>query len=311
MKTVKTNFIVTDEHKVGFFNTMLDLSNRFYAGSINPEITIDNLQLVAEGAKLSAEFPEQPKWIRDLLATESKYHLKFFGQEFDLTEFAGVLKKYGQRQLKRWQKLGLEPHFLPKVSLMIGDEYPGWKVKPNKWFYEQLLAGRIFRSINNELKKVPVAELEGITVLIDTRLKPAYQNSKQMYQDDNLLGPIIKQLREQERIVGYEPIVSRFNISANETEAIKPLLVQKLGLNQNQVRLELAIEANIIPQLYSDMPRKNDGKSDIWVWYEEYFDDYVGRLGGGNSDSGGLANVGWNDADNNWDCGSVRFLAVL
>jgi hypothetical protein len=308
---MKTEFTVTDEHKATYLSRLTELNNRFLNGSINPSLTLTNLQLVIEGAELSSTLPEYPKWILDILDIESKYHLAFFGQEFDLTEFANTLKKYGQHKFSRWSKLGLEPHYLPKVSMMAGDSYLGWKIKPNQWFYQQQIAGNFFCKINGQLQKVIMVALGGETVLIDVRKKPVYQDGKQMYAGDNLLGPIIKQLREQEKIENYNPVDSRFNVSANETDIIKPLLAEKLGLQTNQIRSEFAIEGNIIPQLYTDMPRKDDGQTNTWVWYEEGFEGSDKRLSGGYSDGGGLAHVDWSRADYHWVHRSVRFLAVL
>ena len=151
----------------------------------------------------------------------------------------------------------------------------------------------------------------GISVLIDTRLKPAYQGGKQMYKNDNLCGPIVRDLRKKGRIEPYKegPTSSRFGVSANEwEEQIKPALSSRTSV---QERSERFIEALIIPHLYPYLPRKDDGDTATSVWYEEYFEDRGHRLYGGNSDIGGLANVDWHDAVDHWDSRSFRPLAVL
>lgn len=171
--------------------------------------------------------------------------------------------------------------------------------------------GKIFRNDNGDLQKIKAVELHGVSVLIDTRLKPAYDNGKQIYENDNLLGPIIKQLRKAKKIAKYEygSQDSRFGVSADEWEKqVKPTLGEILKVSS--VLLEPTIVANVIPQLYPYMPRKDDGNTNTWVWYEEYFEDRGKRLNGGNSDNGGLANVNWNDADNSWNNRSVRPLVV-
>jgi len=97
-----------------------------------------------------------------------------------------------------------------------------------------------------------------------------------MYKNDNLLGPIIEDLRRAGKITKYKygPQSSRFGVSADEWEEhIKPALAEKLGLEISQLRLERAIEVDVIPQLYPYMPRKDDGNSNTWVWYGEYFED--------------------------------------
>lgn len=253
-------------------------------------------------------------WLQEILERERQHHLDFFGREFDLLKFEKTLERYGYQKIQEWQKLGLEPHFLPSASMMPGDDYSGWKIKPEKWFYEQVIEGKIFRNIKGELEKVATVKLEGITVLIDARLKPAYRDSKQMYENDNLLGYIIEELRESEKIASYKygSQPSRFGVSADEWEKqIKPVLAKKLGLRTTQIRLERAIEANVVPQIYSYMPRKNDGKTNTWVWYEEYFGGRDRRLLGGYSDGGGLADVNDVWADGHWYDRSLRPLAVL
>jgi len=252
-------------------------------------------------------------WLQEILERERQYHLDFFDQEFDLLKFEKTLKRYGHQKIQEWQNLGLEPHFLPKVSMMSGDDYRGWKIKPEKWFYGKIFEGKIFRDIKGKLEKVTIVKLEGITILIDTRLKPAYQNDRQMYEDDNLLGSIIEELRENRKIVSYKygPQSSRFGTSADHEweKQIKPVLAKKLGLRTTQIRLERAIEANVIPQLYS--LRKDDGKTNTWVWYEEYFEGRGRRLSGGDSGHGGLADVYFDWAGDHWSRRALRPLAVL
>jgi len=229
-------------------------------------------------------------------------------------EFEKILRKYGRKKIKEWQGLGLEPHFLPKVSMMLGNDYPGWKVKPKKWFYDMLAQGKILRDINGQLEPVTKAELPGATVLIDTRLKPVYKNGVQMWEGDNLLGLLIADLRKEGKIAKYDygPQSSRFGVSANEwQEYVRPALANRLGLEPRQLRLECAIEANVIPQLYPYMPRKDDGKTNTWVWHEEYFGGGGPRLHGGVSDCGGLAGVHYNDAGRHWSYGAFRPLAAL
>ncbi len=253
-------------------------------------------------------------WLKKVVELEKACHLAFFGQEFDLTQFEATLKKYGPEKLMAWLALGLESHFLPKVEMSREAQFPGWKVKPNDWFWQQFQAGKVLRNRNGELVAEKVVELEGITVLVDTRLKPHYKNGKQMWEGDTLLGPILIQLREKGKIAKYEYGTqgSRFGVSADEWEGeVKPALAGKIGLESSQPRFERVIEASAIPQLYHYMPRKKDGKTNTWVWYEEYFEDRSNRLNGGNSDNGGLANVNWNEARNHWNNRSLRPLEVL
>jgi hypothetical protein len=258
-------------------------------------------------------------WLQDILDREGQSHLNFFGQEFDLSEFENTLKKYGQEKIEDWRRLGLEPHFLPEVVMAHNDSYLTWKVKLEKWYYLKTDQGKILRSINGNLvaEKEPF-KLEGIIVLIDTRLKPAYEGGKQMYEDDNLLGPVIEELRKEGKIAKYEygPQSSRFGLSSNEWEGyVKPVLAEKLSLKPNQIRLERTIEANVIPQLYPYMCRKDDGGTNTWIWYEEFFGSDDCRLHGGLSGRFGLAFecCRWpgDQPDRHWQCRALRPLAVL
>ncbi len=256
-------------------------------------------------------------WMLALLLREFKRHWLFFGAEFDLTAFAQTLKRYGRRQIAEWQKLGLDVAFLPAVLMAQAANFPGWKVKPEKWYYEVSDKGKLFlANTSGELVvSNPAYGLGGITVLIDTRCKPVYDNGRQMYEDDGkFLGSIIAGLRSAGAILDYTqgPRSSRFSVSPNEWEQhVKPAVAKLLKLKPEQVRLEKEIEANVIPQLCLDLPRKDDGKTNTWEWREEYFESRGGRLIGGSSGDGGVASVDYNDAGLHWDSFGLRPLAVL
>ena len=291
-----------------YHKTMTEINRQIGTGTL----TLDHLQAVIEHRNPFIV----PGWMVEMLNRERSYHKTFFGMEFDLTPFIETVRSYGRKKINIWRKLGLEVHYFPKALMTSDANFPGWKVKPEKWFYNQLTAGKLFRLQPNGdlIVSNPALSLERITVLIDTRCKPAYSNGVQMYENDNLLGVIIKQLREQGKIEKYSSGTqdSRFGVSSNEwQEQVKPSVAQKLGLNIHQVRLERVIESNVIPQLYSDMPRKDDGTTSTSVWYEEFLEGRGRRLYGGHSGDGGLARVSYNDSRDHWGDYAVRFLAVL
>lgn len=282
------------------FTTLLDE----LGGKVNPLLTAD--------------------WLDALMAAEQTALRAFFGAEFDLTRFRETLAHYGQDQLQKWAELGLEPHFLPELVLTQATELPGWKVKPNDFYWNQLEAGNLlrpraqffdYRDNTGTLEPVREARLEGNTVLVDTRLKPRYKDGRQMWPSDKpYLGGIIAKLRKEGVIqaYGYGSQASRFGVSANEWEEhIRPALAAHLGLRPDQLRLESALEANVIPQLFTGMARAKDGQTDTWVWYEERFGSAAVRLGGGNSSYGGLARVFWlNASSRDYDL-AFRPLGVL
>ncbi len=285
---------------------MEEINRQLEAG----EMTLDALQANNEHTPYWGVIPG---WMKDMVIREGVLLQAFFGQEFDLMLFVETLRFYGRKRINIWRKLGMEPHFLPEVLMSVDVNYPGWKIKPESWFYKMSDQGKLFllQSDGSLAVSNPAYQLGGITVLIDTRCKPAYNNGQQMYADDKLLGSIIEDLRKRQKIKDYSARNSRFNISGNECEVIKPVLAGKLGLKAEQVRLEKEIETNVIPQLYTDMPRTKDGTTNTSEWREEFFEGRDGRLRGGHSDNGGLANVGYNGADYRWDNLGFCFLAVL
>lgn len=310
-----TTKVVTDEQLGHLARRQHDLFFRVTKGAVDFNTVMDGLQLLADNRKMTAVYSKAGNWLQSILACEREYHVNFFGCGFDLSAFRTTLKRYGEKRIKGWQALGLEPHFLPRITMVADAELPGWKIKPEKWFWDQVAAGKILRSRGGKLEADENAlQLEGITVLVDTRLKPAYENGKQMYENDNLLGPIIEGLRKKGKIAAYQggPQPSRFGVSPNEWEEhVKPAYAKMIGLELQQVRLERAIEANTIPQMYRGMPRKDDGNTNTRVWYEECFGGYGYRLFGGHSDRGGLAHVGCDPSDYHWSDDSFRPLAVL
>lgn len=258
----------------------------------------------------------QGDWLEAILAKEKKAHRDFFGQEFDLASFRKTLERYNPEAISHWQKLGLEPHFLPSVAMSQEDNFPGWKVKLENWYYQQVADGKVLRCQpdGNLLPNREAFKLEGITVLVDIRLKPRYKAGKQMFKNDNLLGHIIEGLRKAGKIPKYEygPQSSRFGVSANEWEEhIKPTLAEFLGVEVSQVRLERAIEANVISQLYPSLPRRDDDKTTTWVWYEDSFGAASCRLHGGVSRAGALSLVRCYWADFFWTDLAFRPLVVL
>lgn len=255
-------------------------------------------------------------WLDFICEQERLAHLAFFGQEFDLTLFRQILEEYGFGRVQVWQNLGLEVHFLPDVVMVQDANFPGWKIKPEKWFWEKLTEGKLLRrDPQGNLVTITEVNLGGIIVLVDTRLKPKYKDGRQMWgSDKNLLGKILSELRDSGKIAKYEygPQESRFGVSAKEIDdSIIAEFAKVVGLEQSQVRLERTIEGDVIPQLYTEMPRKDDGWNDTRVWYDEFFEDASFRLNGGNSFYGGLANVDYDNAGNHWDYRSFRLLGVL
>lgn len=255
-------------------------------------------------------------WLDELVAEEKYAHQAFFGQTFDLTQFAATLERFGEDRVRQWAKLGLEVHFLPKVTFAPAINFPGWKVKPEGWFWQQVAAGSIKRrNAAGGLEVVKEIGCDGVTLLIDTRCKPNFNASKQMFaNDEHFLGGIIKDLRAQGKISRYDlgPQSSRFGISSRDwDEHLRPALQARPEFDGVTFRLEQAIEANAIPQIYKRMPRRKDGQTTTWVWYEEFFGIASDRLCGGGSGGGGLAYVDCSHVVSHWINRGVRPVGVL
>ncbi len=265
---------------------------------------------------MSENIVRQGNWLEAILTKEKKAHRDFFSQEFDLASFRKTLERYNPEAIRHWQKLGIEPHFLPSVAMSQEVNFPGWKVKLDDWYYQQVANGKILsrQPDGSLLPDKEAFKLKGITVLIDTRLKPQYKAGKQMFKNDNLLGPIIEGMRKAGKIAKYEygPQSSRFAVSVNEWEKhIKPALAEFLGVEVSQVRLEWTIEQNVISQLYPSLPRRDDNKTTSWVWFEDYFGAASCRFHGGVIRSDGRALVRCYWADFFWSDLAFRPLVVL
>ncbi len=278
----------------------------------NNAATLDKIAQAINGS--SAFIPDE--WVMNLLDAERVAHLAFFGQEFDLTLMRETIERYGYAKIAEWKKLGLEVHFLPSTVLMRNTSFDGWKIQPESWYWDQAENGNLYhRNDDGTLVKASGDLLPGRVVLIDTRKKPNYNDGKQMFaKDRDFMGRVIDRLRKDGKLARYQygPQTSRFGISSIEWEDhLKAAIAERLGLEPTQVRLEMAIEANIIPQLYMNMPRKDDGTTSTWCWYEEFFKSASSRFIGGRSDYGGLANVVDDTSGSRWRSHAVRPLGVL
>ncbi len=270
--------VVPDEQLGKLARRQNALFQRTRRGNLDPELVCQELQGLIE--------MQSENWIETFLVRELRYHWRFFGMSFGLSKLAIALQKYGLNQIRKWKSLGLEIHFLPKLAILDDSELPGLKIKPSKEYFDLRSRGQILRKNSDGEKSVTSFGLDGITVLIDTRLRPMLRpTGNQMFKNDNLLGEIIERLRQDTKIkwLGSEgiPIDSRFGISVDEWEkSVKPKLAKLLEVEVSQVRLERVIEANVIPQLFPHMPRKDDLKTAdfTFVWLEEYWqssDDHL------------------------------------
>lgn len=254
-------------------------------------------------------------WLDRLVIREKVVH-KARGTRWIPELFIETARKCGREKIQEWErKFLLRFSALPLLDLTQDLELDWWKVRPRDWYYEQVQAGKIGRLINGHFQPdLEAFKLRGEIVLIDTRLRPIYLDGRQMWEDDELFcGKLLKQLREAGSIPYYEDGLqkSRFGVSADDwQDHIRPALAELIELESSQVRLERAIEGNAISQFYLDLSRVQDGTTNTWVWYEEYFESAIIRLLGG-SDDVVLADVCCNLSGFRWPGKSFRPLAVL
>ena len=255
------------------------------------------------------------EWFDEIVAKEKATHIAFFGQaiasRFDYSMLEETLKQSGQAEVAKWDGLGLRVGFLPPVEMKQESCYPGWKVKPNDWFYRMIREGKV----DKKALYLGDPEKGGEVVLFDTRCKPNYNEGKQMWEgDEKFFGPIIEGLRNGGKIAKYEygPQSSRFGMSAVEAEKyVYPALANSFGFNSEQVMSEGVVQGSYLSQAYSGLPRFKDSQTSTWVWFKESFEGGGFRLCGGFSGGGGRAGVDYYLDSDHWSFISCLPLVVL
>lgn len=192
---------------------------------------------------------------------------------------------------KTWAEKGITNFDFYRLSaheFKRDGDYPGWNVKPEPWFWENVANGRISED---------ATKLEEMLIAIDNTPKPNYDNGRQLYQSDPF-APLLERLRKEKKInvprdLRHIPNTSRFGISPNElTEHVLPAIAEMLGVDSNHVRLPKEIEFNITGNLF----HPEWGNTNTLEWFADKFGD-GSHLFGGDSGRGGLADVDrrWSD----------------
>ncbi|MBI2448462.1 hypothetical protein HYV44_02810 [Candidatus Microgenomates bacterium] len=291
----------------------------FLSGNVTQAQADEALQRLDLLRKKLREFFCQPeekksliKWIDRILKAEDMAHQNFFGQTFDLTPFRQTLEKLGKQKVASWRRLGMEIHYLPPFVFTQDLELPGWKIKPEDWFWEKLAKSKLFlKSDSGEMIEMERAEFLGQVVLVDTRCKPTYDNGRQMWKDDEeFLGPIMKQLRDEKKIAPYDLPSSRFGVLYQELDDhILPAIAKKFCIPS--VQLETTIMGNILPQLYPEMPRHKNGIANTWECRAEHCNGVSHPLDSRESNDGGPAVGDYGYVISNWRSRSFRPLGVV
>lgn len=215
----------------------------------------------------------------ELVRKERDAWQRFFGKEIDVPNHPEELIKTLER-LSELGILGFEAHYLPKVSFAKDDEFPGWKVKPDEWFWNEA--------------SIKAKSLSGNWVLNDGRPKPktVMEYYEQMYKND-FLAPLIERLSQEGRVKHFQPKYrdyylpdgSIFSISWEEIHwAVLPELKRMIGVPHNQLRLPKAIEFNVLGNIH----HPEWGEVFPQWWFEDEYAVEGHLIRGG---SGGLARI--------------------
>ena len=113
-----------------------------------------------------------------------------------------------------------------------------------------------------------------------------------MYKED-VLGPVLEDLRKKKIIEDFEVKGSRFRISWNELNKpeVKKAIAHAMDVPEEYLRLPRAIEWNFIGNAY----HPEWGDTNAWEWFDDSYNNGQRRLSGDYSESGGLSYVSWND----------------
>lgn len=204
---------------------------------------------------------------------------KHFGHSITVDPYP---KEFTPEFLANAAKFNMKPVFLPGEDITQDRQLRRW-IKPEKWFYDQIRAGKI-QSYGSLL---PTVLCRG-WYLADFSVGVDCTDGTQVFPNDPW-APLITELREKKLVGGYKetPAGSRFAITWDEwNNCVLSQMAAKLGVPRANIRLERAIEFNAIGNLYD----RNRGHFNMWEWFTDVFEDSY-RLYGGRRGSGGLAHV--------------------
>jgi len=219
-------------------------------------------------------------------------------------------------------------HFLPPVALRP-ELYPAGAVKPRP----KVLSGKqfgidFFRDAGEGLigdidqqgeflsrDRDDVLALPGRWVAVDGRPVPAYLDGEQRYEEDVVLGGVLKESRAQKKI-GAVPSpasqTSRFFVSWEEWDAvIRGALASRLGVDAAMLRLPRVVEWNYLGNAF--YPQWGETVDCEWLQdaYKERERGMWCGVGGGHFQLGGLSYVAASSIRYKWNNLAFRPLILL
>lgn len=234
-----------------------------------------------------------------LLSDQKSALETFFGQEALPPEPPKALMEFVERANE--QGFTFELYFEPNVVFTKDANYPGWRVKPDTWFWEQIREGNILAD---------AAVLSGRWAAMEAIQKPEYDGGKQLHENDSL-APILERLRKEGKITipdwcSLIPSTSRFGISFDEiTKYVVPEFAQVTQIEAEQAQVPPYIAFNF----RGNVAHPEWGETNTW---ERFADSFGGgsRLVGGRRVRGGLAYVGYGWRGVRSDCVGFRLRVV-
>ena len=253
-------------------------------------------RVLGETKKEQRSKPESSAEFQEVVEREAEKLHEFFGYD---VEIPSLPEEITPERYDRWKEMGLELHYLPPEEMKKEADFPGWKKKPEDWFYDRLKANEV---------PADAAKLPDAWILTDTREKPQYDNGKQTYNED-MLTPVLEDLRKRKIITDFTVKGSRFNISWDELQKpeAKQAIAEAMDVPVESLRLPRAIEWNFLGNAY----HPEWGETNTWEWFDDPYQKGQGRLGGGLSEFGGLSGVYWVDPGGRVDSLGFRLQVVF
>jgi len=223
--------------------------------------------------------------VAQLHAQQIETRNRFFGKEIlpeppmELTEF-----------IERTCKLGFtfEPYLSPGKHFSSDSDYPGWVVRPQAWFFDQIKRG----NISPDSVRLPLQ-----WAAMETIERPSYDRGGQLYEND-ALASILEDLRKGGKIAvpdwcKHIPSVSRFGVSADEISGpVASRFAEVVKVNAVNVDAPTYMAFNYL----GNIAHPEFGQANTAEWFVNIFARGY-RLIGGNSDNDGLAGVGCDSSD--------------
>ncbi len=230
-----------------------------------------NLDLTPEEQASLAE----TEVFQELQIKEMKALREFFGFHVNVP---ALPKEITPDMIKKWEAMGFELHYLPKMKLDEEADYPGWEKKPNLQYLDKSKLAPDF------------LDLPGGWLLVDAREKPAYQAGDQMYKNDPL-AKALEKLRKDKIIEDFKHSKSRFNLSPEELEnpIVRQALADAIGIDVENLSLSKYIEFNILGNIH----HPEWGETNTSEWFADKYENGRGRLRDGGLGLGGRTSVSW------------------